>query len=53
MFVVSVGYDASHMFIYALPAFQEWLAEAVKEPWVVDQDEIDIVNAKRDAAGNA
>ena len=39
--------------IYALPAFQEWLAEAVKEPWVVEQDEIDIINAKRDAAGNA
>ena len=39
--------------IYALPAFQEWLAEAVKEPWIVDQDEIDIIQAKRDAAGHA
>ncbi|MBN9308648.1 glutathione S-transferase family protein [Devosia sp.] len=39
--------------IYALPAFQEWLAEAVKEPWVVEQDEIDILLAKRDAAGHA
>jgi len=39
--------------IYALPAFQEWLAEAVKEPWVVEHDEIDIILAKRDAAGNA
>ena len=39
--------------IYALPAFQEWLAEAVKEPWVVEQDEVDIIKAKRDAAGNA
>ena len=39
--------------IYALPAFQEWFAEAVKEPWVVEQDEIDIIQAKRDAAGNA
>jgi glutathione S-transferase len=36
--------------IYALPAFQEWLAEAVKEPWVVEQDEIDIIQAKRDLA---
>lgn len=39
--------------IYAVPAFQEWFAEAVKEPWVVDHDEIDIILAKRDAAGNA
>lgn len=31
--------------IYALPAFQEWLAEAVKEPWIVEQDEIDIIRA--------
>lgn len=39
--------------IYAVPAFQEWLAEAVKEPWIVEHDEIDIILAKRDAAGNA
>jgi len=39
--------------IYALPAFQEWLAEAVKEPWVVEQDEIDIIQAKKEAAGHA
>ncbi len=39
--------------IYALPAFQEWFAEAVKEPWIVEQDEIDIIHAKRGAAGNA
>jgi len=39
--------------IYAVPAFQEWFAEAVKEPWIVEQDEIDIILAKRDAAGNA
>jgi glutathione S-transferase len=44
--------------IYALPAFQEWLAEAVKEPWVVEQDEIDVILAQRnlaksDAAGHA
>lgn len=37
--------------IYALPAFQEWFAEAVKEPWVVEQDEIDIILAGRSAAG--
>ena len=39
--------------IYALPAFQEWFAEAVKEPWVVEQDEIDIILAKRNVAGQA
>lgn len=33
--------------IYALPAFQEWLAEARKEAWVVEQDEIDFVQEKR------
>ncbi len=33
--------------IYALPAFQEWLAAAVKEPWTVDQDEIDVIQGKR------
>jgi len=27
--------------IYALPAFQDWLTEARKEPWVVEDDEID------------
>ena len=32
--------------IYGLPAFQEWLAEAVKEPWVVEDDEIDIIQAR-------
>jgi len=35
--------------IYALPAFQEWLAEAVKEPWTVERNEIDLIRA-RDAA---
>ena len=44
--------------IYALPAFQEWLSAAVKEAWVVERDEIDIVQAQRklaksDAAGSA
>jgi glutathione S-transferase len=33
--------------IYALPAFQEWLAAAIKEPWIVDADEIDVVQGKR------
>ena len=32
--------------IYALPAFQEWLAEAAKEPWIVEQDEIDFIQKK-------
>lgn len=32
--------------IYALPAFQAWLAEAIKEPWTVEDDEIDVINAR-------
>lgn len=32
--------------IYALPAFQEWLAEAIKEPWIVEDDEIDYILGK-------
>ncbi|MEO8756805.1 MAG: glutathione S-transferase family protein [Devosia sp.] len=32
--------------IYALPAFQEWLAEAVKEPWVLERSEVDMIRAK-------
>lgn len=32
--------------IYGLPAFQEWLAAAVAEPWVVEDDEIDVVLAR-------
>jgi glutathione S-transferase len=35
--------------IYALPAFQEWLAAAIKEPWVVDDDEIDVIQARAKA----
>lgn len=31
--------------IYALPAFQEWLADALKEPWFVERDEIDPLRA--------
>ncbi len=32
--------------IYGLPAFQEWLAEALKEPWIVDDDEIDVIQGR-------
>jgi glutathione S-transferase len=32
--------------IYALPAFQQWLADALKEPWTVDDDEIDVIRAR-------
>jgi len=37
--------------IYALPAFQEWLSEAHKEPWVVEDDEIDVIQ-RRARAGS-
>jgi len=32
--------------IYSLPAFQEWLAMALREPWVVDDDEIDVIQGR-------
>ncbi|MBD8064497.1 glutathione S-transferase family protein [Devosia sp. PTR5] len=32
--------------IYALPAFQEWLALALQEPWIVDDDEIDVIQGR-------
>jgi glutathione S-transferase len=32
--------------IYALPAFQEWLAAALKEPWIVEDDEIDVLQGR-------
>ena len=32
--------------IYALPAFQEWLAAAIAEPWTVEDDEIVIIKAR-------
>jgi glutathione S-transferase len=32
--------------IYGLPAFQDWLAQALKEPWVVDDDEIDVIQGR-------
>ncbi|HET8729462.1 MAG TPA: glutathione S-transferase, partial [Alphaproteobacteria bacterium] len=39
--------------IYALPAFQEWLAEALKEPWIVDEDEIDVIQGLRTPGAEA
>ena len=38
--------------IYALPAFQDWLSAALKETWVVDQDEIDVIQ-QQGVAGSA
>lgn len=32
--------------IYALPAFQDWLAQALQEPWIVDDDEIDVIQGR-------
>ena len=32
--------------IYALPAFQEWLGMALQEPWIVDDDEIDVIQGR-------
>lgn len=32
--------------IYSLPAFQTWLTLALKEPWVVDDDEIDVIQGR-------
>ncbi|MDB5622226.1 MAG: glutathione S-transferase, partial [Devosia sp.] len=29
--------------IYALPAFQHWLTLALQEPWIIDDDEIDVM----------
>jgi glutathione S-transferase len=31
--------------IYGLPAFQEWLVAAAKEPWVLERNEIDAIQA--------
>lgn len=33
--------------IYALPAFQQLLADAQKEPWVVEHDELDYIQGKK------
>lgn len=32
--------------IYGLPAFQSWLALALREPWIVDDDEIDVIQGR-------
>ena len=32
--------------IYSLPAFQDWLAMALREPWIVDDDEIDVIQGR-------
>lgn len=32
--------------IYALPAFQDWRAQALAEPWIVDDDEIDVIQGR-------
>lgn len=32
--------------IYSLPAFQDWLALALREPWIVDDDEIDVIQGR-------
>lgn len=32
--------------IYGLPAFQAWLALALREPWIVDEDEIDVIQGR-------
>lgn len=39
--------------IYSLPAFQEWLAEAMKETWIVEQDEIDFIQGRAAVNDNA
>ncbi|MET3925162.1 glutathione S-transferase family protein [Devosia sp. 2618] len=32
--------------IYGLPAFQDWLTLALREPWIVDDDEIDVIQGR-------
>lgn len=32
--------------IYSFPAFQDWLALALHEPWIVDDDEIDVIQGR-------
>jgi glutathione S-transferase len=32
--------------IYALPAFQDWLSQALREPWIVEDDEIDVLQGR-------
>lgn len=40
---VAAGYVEA---IYSLPAFQEWLGLALREPWIVDEDEIDVMQGR-------
>ena len=40
---VAAGYVEA---IYSLPAFQEWLGLALHEPWIVDEDEIDVMQGR-------
>nr|WP_295889371.1 glutathione S-transferase family protein [uncultured Devosia sp.] len=40
---VAAGYVEA---IYGLPAFQDWLAQARHEPWIVDEDEIDVIQGR-------
>ncbi|TDR89058.1 glutathione S-transferase family protein [Enterovirga rhinocerotis] len=40
-FAVSSGSRAYMDAVLGLPSYKEWLAEALKEPWVVDVDEVD------------
>lgn len=43
---VSDGAAAYVEAIYGLPAFQNWLALALREPWIVDDDEIDVIQGR-------
>lgn len=40
---MAAGYVES---IYGLPAFQDWLALALHEPWIIDDDEIDVMQGR-------
>lgn len=40
---VAAGYVET---IYSLPAFQDWLALALREPWIIDDDEIDVIQGR-------
>jgi glutathione S-transferase len=40
---VAAGYVEA---IYGLPAFQDWLGLALHEPWIVDDDEIDVIQGR-------
>ncbi len=40
---IATGYVEA---IYSLPAFQDWLGMALHEPWIVDEDEIDVIQGR-------